>query len=392
MSEFLPNSFQTPNAYIDRFMHLLTAEEWKVLSYAARRIFGFGKRQDRISLSQFTGGVVDRKAGRRLDYGTGLSLTAVKHALSGLTRYGLLLEIESGSVKTNTAALYELQLDSERVDLAGLQARADERHTTNTRRTGRARTKLGAQRAPQSEPLLSDSTGQTSIVGQNRPLLSDSTASIVGQNRPLLSDSTDLYCGTEEQYPVGKPVENQMIPAASFDAPAPPVSDTPPAPEPAPAPPVRTPRKGKARAAAPDTTPAIIREALARECAAESGRMLVRVNTVAKSIWARQQGRKPPRTAEQTAAAMPEVSEYLRTMVYPYKDGQPLTPEAFDDQWVNAAQWQAERRRPPVDDLRVPPPPPDAPRRLSPKEAAARVRELEAARTTGGTDAPRAPV
>lgn len=185
-----------------------------------------------------------------------------------------------------------------------------------------------------------------------------------------------------------------MIPAASDDAPAPSLSDTLPAPEPAPAPPVRPPRKGKARpAAVPDTTPAVIREALARECAAESGRMLARVNTVAKSIWARQQGRKPPRTAEQTAAAMPEVSEYLRTMVYPYKNGQPLTPEAFDDQWVNAAQWQAERRRPPVDDLRAPPPPPDAPRRLSPKEAAARVRELEAARTTGVPDAvPRAPL
>mgnify|MGYP000852737713 CR=1 FL=1 len=185
-----------------------------------------------------------------------------------------------------------------------------------------------------------------------------------------------------------------MIPAASFDAPAPPVSEPPPLPPTAPAPPVRSPRKGRARPPAEDVTPTCIREALARECAAESGRMLARVNKVAKSIWARQQGRNPPRTAEQTAAAMPEVTEYLRTKVYPYKDGQPLVPEAFDDQWVNAAQWQAERRRTPFDDLPAPPPPPpNAPRRLTPQEAAARVRERElAARPPGGTDAPRTPV
>ena len=42
-SDFIPNSYQTPNAYIDKYLHLLTGEEWKVLSYAIRRILGFQK-------------------------------------------------------------------------------------------------------------------------------------------------------------------------------------------------------------------------------------------------------------------------------------------------------------------------------------------------------------
>lgn len=179
-----------------------------------------------------------------------------------------------------------------------------------------------------------------------------------------------------------------MIPAASFDAPALPVAHTPPTPPAPPPVPTRPPRKGKRRAPPDDATPAIIREALARECAAESGRMLARVNKAAKSIWARQQERH--KTAEQTAAAMPVVTEYLTACVFPYSTGQPRVPEAYDDNWRNAAQWQSQRTRSPLDDVPPPPAPPaDAPRRLSPQEAAARVRELEAARATGGTDAPR---
>ena len=50
-STFVPNSFQTPNDYVDEIMPYLTGEEFKVLIYAVRRILGFQKRQDRTSLS-----------------------------------------------------------------------------------------------------------------------------------------------------------------------------------------------------------------------------------------------------------------------------------------------------------------------------------------------------
>lgn len=120
-----------------------------------------------------------------------------------------------------------------------------------------------------------------------------------------------------------------------------------------------------------DTTPAVIREALARECGAESARLIVRVNVAAKNIWARQQGRG--RTAEQTAAAVPEVVEFLRETVYPFSEGQPVTPEAIDDRWLQAAQWQAERRRKLAALIEPTPPPADKPRRMTPAEVAAKL-------------------
>jgi hypothetical protein len=36
MALLIPNSFQTPNAYVDQYMPLLTPEEWVVLSYVVR--------------------------------------------------------------------------------------------------------------------------------------------------------------------------------------------------------------------------------------------------------------------------------------------------------------------------------------------------------------------
>ena len=70
MSNFIPNSFQTPNAYVDQFMHLLSGPEYKVLCYLVRRIFGFQKRQDRVSMRQITSGIRNRE-GDFLDHGTG---------------------------------------------------------------------------------------------------------------------------------------------------------------------------------------------------------------------------------------------------------------------------------------------------------------------------------
>jgi hypothetical protein len=123
MSDFIPNSFQVPNAYIDRIWHLLTPPEQSVLIYMARRIFGFGRRQDRISLSQFTGGTRSRKDGRALDGGTGLGRAALETALSGLSQFCLVRVVEPAVPAQQLAPLYELQLDSGQIDLAGLESR-----------------------------------------------------------------------------------------------------------------------------------------------------------------------------------------------------------------------------------------------------------------------------
>jgi hypothetical protein len=121
----LPNSYQTPNLYVDRLMALLTPEEWKVLSYASRRIFGFQKRQDRISLSQFTDGTV-AKDGKRYDLGTGLNAGTVRKCLAVLTHFRVMRLVSESDKRLNNGTEWELQTDPARVDWDGLELRATE--------------------------------------------------------------------------------------------------------------------------------------------------------------------------------------------------------------------------------------------------------------------------
>ncbi len=121
----LPNSFQVPNLYVDRAMHLLTPEEWVVLTYAARRIFGFGKRRDRISISQFTDGITGED-GVPLDFGTGLSYNTVSKCLGALIGFGLLAETAPNDPRKRNGTEYALQLDANRVQWEALHHRAGE--------------------------------------------------------------------------------------------------------------------------------------------------------------------------------------------------------------------------------------------------------------------------
>lgn len=140
MAEIIPNSFQTPNVFIDELMAFLTPEEFKILTYITRRIIGFHKRQDRISLSQLCDGIT-RTTGERLDYGTGLSRDAARRALDSLTRYGLLVQLETAS--PTAGPLYELQLDINDVDIAGLHERESQREERAKAATTAAREARG---------------------------------------------------------------------------------------------------------------------------------------------------------------------------------------------------------------------------------------------------------
>ncbi len=51
-SKIIPNSFQTPNFFVDACLAYLTGNEYKCLSFLARKTFGWQKRSDRISKSQ----------------------------------------------------------------------------------------------------------------------------------------------------------------------------------------------------------------------------------------------------------------------------------------------------------------------------------------------------
>lgn len=137
MSRILPNAFQTPNTFIDDFLHLLTAEEWKILTYITRRTLGFHRRQDRISITQLAEGLVELDGTRR-DWGVGLSRSAVIAALDGLTTYGFVFIVEGEARTSRMRTCYELQLDFDLVDQAGLEARAEARYQANLRRTRKA--------------------------------------------------------------------------------------------------------------------------------------------------------------------------------------------------------------------------------------------------------------
>jgi hypothetical protein len=201
MSDFIPNSFQTPNTYVDRFMAFLTPEEFKVLVYMVRRILGFHKHQDQISLNQFSTGIEDQR-GQRLDWGTGLSKPAIMRALDSLIDFGLVIELAPGNARTHDGAVFALQLDSDKVNLAALRKRVEERRERDRERTEKARANNPKRKGY--------SVGQNSTEDDGDPGdgEAESVSYSVGQNsteddRSVQSDRTALFSPTNGIYSVG---------------------------------------------------------------------------------------------------------------------------------------------------------------------------------------------
>lgn len=106
--------------------------------------------------------------------------------------------------------------------------------------------------------------------------------------------------------------------------------------------PART-RKPKAD---PDS-PLAVRQALADTCAIEYGRHgpkepKLQVNTVAGKLWKAAQEKGA--TEAQVIEGIKTTAAYCRRAVYPYKDGQPLTPGAIHKHW-KAAIEERDRTR-----------------------------------------------
>src|SRR5437867_1843028 len=86
-----PNYTQIPDEFFDEVMCQLTEAELRVCLYIMRRTFGFKKRADAISFSQFLEGIT-KQDGERLDHGCGLkSPTHLSHALKGLELKGIII-------------------------------------------------------------------------------------------------------------------------------------------------------------------------------------------------------------------------------------------------------------------------------------------------------------
>jgi hypothetical protein len=95
MSKIIPNTFQTPNAHVDLAMRFLTGEQYKVLNFAVRHVYGWQDRPERyegrIALSVFFDGFTTESGDRY--YGCGLSRNTIVDILGQLVKFGLLTKM-----------------------------------------------------------------------------------------------------------------------------------------------------------------------------------------------------------------------------------------------------------------------------------------------------------
>jgi hypothetical protein len=164
MATLIPNSFQHPNILIDKLDYFLTPEESKVLSKAVREILGWEdkieERKAPISLTVFVEGKF--KKDKRLAYGCGLGLQAVRNALNSLHKFGILIKVGQ---PTQDGQWYWLQDDESKINWKGLEARRAGWDAANTRRTRKA-----TKKSLQSRGVTSDVRGN---VGRKGGVTSD---------------------------------------------------------------------------------------------------------------------------------------------------------------------------------------------------------------------------
>jgi hypothetical protein len=177
-SNFVPNSFQVPNLYVDEMFPLLDCEEQAMVIFACRRIFGWQKRTDRIAASQFADGC-------------GIHIDTVTSRLKNLERFHILIQVSPNDFHKNEGPEWQLQLNDSAVDWDGLRARKTAKVESATRRTQAARD-AAALKAQKTDPTLSDSP---TPVAQTLPCPTAPP--------PTLSDSPTPY-------PVGQGTQNTI--------------------------------------------------------------------------------------------------------------------------------------------------------------------------------------
>ena len=199
MSKIVPNSFQTPNLYVDRLMPLLTDIELRVLVYMTRRILGFNRREDQISLSQFTDGLISTKNGEQLDYGAGVSKEAARTALERLIKFGIVTQTQPYDSAKRVPATWSLQLDDALIDWRALQERREATKNAGVERAAKRRVRKNLP------PILPDSTG--GVLPDSTPLSKPVGHPYpTGLDTPVLPGSTTI---TSRKASL-KPEENQI--------------------------------------------------------------------------------------------------------------------------------------------------------------------------------------
>lgn len=131
--DFIPNSFQVVNAYVDKAQAHLTPEEFAVLIFTTRHILGWkhhvSDRQANISLSIYENGIPEMDMG-----GCGLSRKAIIRALQGLERYNLIKRV--GDPSDPNGQRWELLFNP---DMDALEKRTQAQKVANQQRTAAAR-------------------------------------------------------------------------------------------------------------------------------------------------------------------------------------------------------------------------------------------------------------
>jgi hypothetical protein len=203
-----PNTFQVHNFYIDQILHLLTGEEWKVLSYAIRKIIGFQKSCDSISLSQFVTGCITRE-GKRLDHGTGLCRESVCNILKSLLNFGLLILVSPNDPKENEGNYYGLQFDTNNIRFDLLEERLHAKKTASRTRTEKARqAAIEQKRRAQTQESATQTKQQ-----QDNPGMSQRPRAVSQDDQSQSNEQTDLGMSDRHTKPSLNPDLNQDLKA-----------------------------------------------------------------------------------------------------------------------------------------------------------------------------------
>jgi len=109
------NGTIVPDVFFDFLAPELTDCELRVLLYLMRRIFGFKRESDDISISQLADGLV--KGSRQLDRGTQMSKSSVKRGLAGLRLKGVVVAVRNTSAaRGNEPTTYTLRFRGQPLD------------------------------------------------------------------------------------------------------------------------------------------------------------------------------------------------------------------------------------------------------------------------------------
>ena len=186
MSKYIPNSFQTPNTMVDDLMHLLDGNEYKILSFTVRHIYGW---QDKIQRGKANISLTMYEKGFGAMHGVGLSRPTIVSVLDELVKYRVILKVGKATKKGQA---YSIGTEP---DIEGLTARQDAKYNKDKKRL--AKVKESSKDTSPVKPLnhnqLNDLTGSGKATLPNKT--QDKT-----QDKTLTPATTDV-ARTEEQTP-----------------------------------------------------------------------------------------------------------------------------------------------------------------------------------------------